>query len=1040
LYRGKAEGRADKIYVTKDLFNLFRSYCGGCHVDAGLGGLQVSLETFPLRIDGAAIDRIVTNDPAKVMPPLSAGGKVYADRAPSDPIRELVSLLRVWVDQGRRPDAFVLPQDESVDAATSPYAMDEYVAKHQTNLGHCVPDPDIVDTGEDDLDAFFETATELPERLSQTDLFTLDTEELAKHRTIAYVPNYPLWSENAGKQRYVHVPRGQKVRFDKERQAFDIPPNTRFYKTFFKPVIGRDGQVGHRKLETRLLVSRADERTPGGVEIKSLYGTYVWNEDETEATLLRDPLRSGEPFRDRLFTYVTDETRFEAAFRKAQATGTTIVLNELQALTRTYALPGSVRCVQCHMGTRSFVLGFEPIHVLRRQRDEGGVIHDATPDELSQLERMVAYGLFEGLEGARDITPLEKLQGERVPRNQHELRAQSYLVGNCMFCHNPNGFPTQQNPELTDVLNFWPSQEGGIFQFPLDRVSPRIKRGKSQTISIPYISPSLDDIEVTDVVPGKGYAKKVSKAPWQSLVYRNVDSRQTYDDHFAVFPHMPMHAAGFHCDAPRLLGKWMASIVARPKGASASFTPPFEEVSPADPEYGLWAREADARVVTFERDPRVRTCIDPADIVREPLPITTDGDVTFKPEVDEDGVPKYPNFLVTDLTDAPGDWGPRRPDWKDVLVDLDPTTIEPSSPSEESLKEVLTMLRGVKLSDELRKLALEEVPFGLWQVAGKEDVCDLNAAETIADVPEGARWIEHTKPAKSAPVYRLSAGAAVFQNVCSNCHGRLSDSNSALANTILALTGGETRVANLRDGLFGPVGDAGANRRRVFGSDELAQRYMLFMTLGGTQRVIPQVALNIVGNTPVVGSSRSGFTVGTANMLSIAQALCASVVPADDEFQPRTLTEMRFDVDRGVLVYDDFSMLIQSNGDAELWERLCSVDNPTPVRALSPSVPWKEATRSELYVTGLFSRSSSSVGELCVQTRNNPDANAFAQREGLPICPTSAAFWGSTEARRWALRGAMNAGLAVFAYLDEIVSGRKSAQPRFDECELKYPK
>ena len=33
----------------------------------------------------------------------------------------------------------------------------------------------------------------------------------------------------------------------------------------------------------------------------------AWNDDETEATLVTDPLRNGKPFRDRLITYITDE-------------------------------------------------------------------------------------------------------------------------------------------------------------------------------------------------------------------------------------------------------------------------------------------------------------------------------------------------------------------------------------------------------------------------------------------------------------------------------------------------------------------------------------------------------------------------------------------------------------------------------------------------------------------------------------------------------------------------------------------------------------
>ena len=40
-----------------------------------------------------------------------------------------------------------------------------------------------------------------------------------------------------------------------------------------------------------------------------------------------------------------------------------------------------------------------------------------------------------------DVLPLEKSEGTRLPRNEYELNAQAYMVGNCAHCHNPRGFP-----------------------------------------------------------------------------------------------------------------------------------------------------------------------------------------------------------------------------------------------------------------------------------------------------------------------------------------------------------------------------------------------------------------------------------------------------------------------------------------------------------------------------------------------------------------------------------------------------------------------
>jgi hypothetical protein len=149
---------------TADLVNLFKSHCGGCHVDAKLGGFQATARTFGTTVDAKAIATIKAEDPAKFMPPLAAGGKPYSKRAPGDPLVELVTLLEQWTAQNRPADAFKLAQPEAGEAG-SPFLLTEAVGKRMTNLGDCVMEPGPL-PGEGskmaDLDAFFAKATELP--------------------------------------------------------------------------------------------------------------------------------------------------------------------------------------------------------------------------------------------------------------------------------------------------------------------------------------------------------------------------------------------------------------------------------------------------------------------------------------------------------------------------------------------------------------------------------------------------------------------------------------------------------------------------------------------------------------------------------------------------------------------------------------------------------------------------------------------------------------------------------------------------------------
>jgi len=315
---------------------------------------------------------------------------------------------------------------------------------------------------------------------------------------------------------------------------------------------------------------------------------------------------------------------------------------------RHYAIPGSNRCIDCHEGSpnHSFVLGFLPLQVKRRPTDEGGVIEPTTPDELNQLQRLVDYGVITGIDSPDDILNLEDSQGARKPRNDSELKAQGYMLGNCAHCHNPTGDPSNDNPELKAILNFMPGQNGGIFQFPLDRMSPRISRGPGGTTPMPYITPSLMDypvekdrgyafwtpkadadgiwplkpyIPLSTVVAAPGIPRAAVFAPWRSLIFRNVDTPFAYSDNFGLFPHMPKNSPGYDCRGGHILADWMVSIPARrkhvnlwefgvPRGEEDECgnpdqcdtePQPYEEVLPSDSDYQTALDDARSRLEMY---------------------------------------------------------------------------------------------------------------------------------------------------------------------------------------------------------------------------------------------------------------------------------------------------------------------------------------------------------------------------------------------------------------------------------------------------------
>jgi mono/diheme cytochrome c family protein len=1216
-------GSSDQnIFFTNVLFDRFKSVCGACHVAGSYGGFVVTQATFPTMVTQAILDTYVkTDDATKYMPPAgSPNGTAYDRRGPTDPVVQLVELLELWIAQGSPVGSFQLNpmsgadggstgpdagSDGSASAGSTPdssataasgasggsatapdggstlgggstpsstlssqadYSLSPELGAVLTNIGSCIPNKYIVGLNGstmDQLDALFAGATQLPLSLAATDLTTFDSDELARNGVISYLPAYPLWSDDAGKMRHVRVPHGQAISFDKTSQQFQIPPNTRFYKTFLKHVIDAGGNDAYKKIETRLIVSRPDQTNPDGtIAQTALFGTYIWDEAETSATLLQDPLRSGEPFADRMTSYITDEPRAAAIIASKPLNVDYVLENENPGLVRHYAIPGSQRCIQCHMGSpsASFVLGFTPLQVATVAPGVEGVIEPATGDELTQLKRLIDYKVVSGMTSPADVLPLDQTQLPRAPRTPQELRAQAYMVGNCAHCHNPRGFPSIKAPALSDILNFLPGPSGGIFQFPLDRTSPIRARSARQDVPIPYITPSLRDYPST---VGTTYTAKYETceedetdgwcvmpgqiidfidAPWRSLIYRNVDTPFDYVDDLAIFPHMPMNTPGYDCRVHQIMGDWMVSIPAVQVDPSANedvvdaalirgkvdLNPqPYLEVKPTDPGYPAAQAAAATRLATFRAGHRYNYCPDTTDLVDPAVenrvlptdPLTPQDKPQYSPTdvtkliMPADGVPDRAHWVVTDATDPPAplppapQWTPRRPDWATALVDHMAVNASATADQLAHLQQVVDDLETVTLTDSVRQVLTTELPFGLWQ---QKPACNFNGIPTAGNFQGNDRplWMSIVSPPPdpSAPVYTQSPGAAVFTNICINCHGPQGDAKGLLADEISLMTGGDARVANFRIGLFGPTDSSGINRQQVFGPpavmaatgtpDDYGARYMAWMALGGTQKQIPPALLTIVATTPILGQQRSFTTPGTPNMLELAQQLCVHVLPADINVANPTLDQLLYR--RGVLdLTGGTTDLIGTNGDMELWLRLCALENRQVVRvAVPPDAGWTATTAAKdlsirrdlsLYWAAGYPAGAPVMDQrgqvqsgvttdnqfpICLQRPSDPtqagyaDAFRAANPVGgpggnlIPYCPADlfATAIGSTgvasskwqlaytrdpmtgqnvytDANSWGTRGAINAGLAVFLYVDQLSKGTITAKPPYDQCD-----
>jgi mono/diheme cytochrome c family protein len=827
-------------------------------------------------------------------------------------------------------------------------------------------------------------------------------------------------------------------------------------------------------------------------------------------------------------------------------------------------------------------LGFAPLQIRRRpkasaQISDGAIIEDTNTDELSQFQRLIDYGVITGATSEDDVVKLEESE-VKPPRNVYELNAQGYMTGNCGHCHNPRGYPSISHPELADVLKFWPSMESGIFGFDINTVSPRTHRGLDGEFAVPYISQSIDDTSYGDTsgVINPAYTPKLMTmppdasgqsqtvpvlAPWRSLIYRNVDTPFPYTEAGAVFPHMPLNTPGYDCRVPQIMGDWMVSIPVqrvRQGPVDPSEILPYTESLPTDTYYSQHVQEASERLAQYHASYRYNFCPDTSDIVDPevvsgkeltpqdngyPLPGYTAAQVALSPIpqslVFKDGVPDRPHWVVTDPTENPGPWVPRRPDYGVALFGDPPATGDMPAPQSDDLKVVVKIVgQGsiVYSQDFNDNFALLPRPLAYWNPAPQGATADqLKACATALAAQKPASsytgtdrlpwldshqvpawWPAGSIPGANTPVYEASIAETVFNEICINCHGPNADGKSALADTLLELTGGSTRVADLRDGLLGPTGaQAGDNRARVFAAeatlhnlttDDVAVRYLAFMGLGGTEKPIPDSILQQVANTPVFGERRDWVgspPPATANMLATARSACLALAP----------TNTLFDVTTGLWpekYYSSTTPLLASSADGDMWQLLCYKDNPGPVLALEgdqwlpmgdPTFAWNSF---QLFPSHRFDRSTyppnypvggaggvvypsltdDNVLPWCVvppgvEVNGNipsPDAPAqyqaqaealwfgtgahqYGRTDPIPYCPwvggdspvsDSQSFWDATgrpdqtkivQAGQdadiaWSIRGAANAGRAVFAYIDGVAKGTVTPRPHFDQCYL----
>ena len=219
-----------------------------------------------------------------------------------------------------------------------------------------------------------------PRRLAGTGLYSDFASRIVDPRNRPYTPQYPLWSDGAGKHRWIYLPPGTAIDA-RDPEAWVFPIGTRFWKEF----------AWSRRVETRFL-----ERTRAGW----MYATYVWADDGSDAVLA--------PEAGVLSTYeVAPGIRHQ--------------------------IPGVADCKICHRSGRTEILGFGALQLSSDRDPLAPHAEPLSPDDLT-LEALVRRGLLRGFPRAL-LDPPPRIHAA-TPRGR---AAMGYLHGNCGGCHDSVG-------------------------------------------------------------------------------------------------------------------------------------------------------------------------------------------------------------------------------------------------------------------------------------------------------------------------------------------------------------------------------------------------------------------------------------------------------------------------------------------------------------------------------------------------------------------------------------------------------------------------
>ncbi len=245
---------------------------------------------------------------------------------------------------------------------------------------------------------------EFPRKLSETGVFAKVAGHKVDPALIPYSVNAPLWSDGAGKARFIALPGDQTISYN-DGGAWGFSEGAVLVKSFKLDTVDRpEGES--RWIETRLM-TRSQGEWVGY--------SYLWNHDQTEA-------------------YLVPKEGTDRVYQVRDAASS--VGSKLQ----TWHYPSRSECMVCHSRAAAWVLGLQTGQLNKAHEYPNGVVDN----QLRTLEHIGVLQTGGSAEKPVRTLPkrpeaLAKLANPHDPWSPLEARVKSYLHSNCASCHIPAG-------------------------------------------------------------------------------------------------------------------------------------------------------------------------------------------------------------------------------------------------------------------------------------------------------------------------------------------------------------------------------------------------------------------------------------------------------------------------------------------------------------------------------------------------------------------------------------------------------------------------